>query len=285
MMDGRVAAIRGALDGERLSGTAILAYSAKFASAFYGPFRDAAALGAAVRRPPRLPDGSGQRARGAARGRLLDVAEGADMVMVKPALPYLDVLRRVRETTQVPVAAYQVSGEYAMIEAAAAQGLIDRAWRRARVSDGDPPRRCRPDPDVLRRTGRRVAVVGGAPRRSPSGCDREAGRLIPGGVNVAGAGVPLGRARASAVHRPRRGRLASRTSTATATSTGCMSWGPLIAGHAHPAVVEAIQRTARSRHVVRRADRARGRAGARAVCRRAARSSWCASCPPAPRRR
>jgi porphobilinogen synthase len=125
MMDGRVGAIRGALDGEGLSGTAILAYSAKFASAFYGPFRDAA------HSAPQEGDRRGYQmdpanAREALREVELDIAEGADMVMVKPAMPYLDVLRRVRESTQVPVAAYQVSGEYAMIEAAAAQGLIDR---------------------------------------------------------------------------------------------------------------------------------------------------------------
>jgi porphobilinogen synthase len=125
MMDGRVGAIRGALDNEGLSGTAIMAYSAKFASAFYGPFRDAA------HSAPEEGDRRGYQmdpanAREALREVELDVAEGADMVMVKPAMPYLDVLRRVRESTQVPVAAYQVSGEYAMIEAASAQGLIDR---------------------------------------------------------------------------------------------------------------------------------------------------------------
>jgi porphobilinogen synthase len=125
MMDGRVGAIRGALDNEGLSGTAIMAYSAKFASAFYGPFRDAA------HSAPQEGDRRGYQmdpanAREALREVELDVAEGADMVMVKPAMPYLDVLRRVRESTQVPVAAYQVSGEYAMIEAASAQGLIDR---------------------------------------------------------------------------------------------------------------------------------------------------------------
>jgi len=125
MMDGRVGAIRGALDNEGLCGTAIMAYSAKFASAFYGPFRDAA------HSAPQEGDRRGYQmdpanAREALREVELDVAEGADMVMVKPAMPYLDVLRRVRESTQVPVAAYQVSGEYAMIEAASAQGLIDR---------------------------------------------------------------------------------------------------------------------------------------------------------------
>ena len=105
--------------------TAILAYSAKFASAFYGPFRDAA------HSAPQEGDRRGYQmdpanAREALREVELDIAEGADMVMVKPAMPYLDVLRRVRDSTHVPVAAYQVSGEYAMIEAAAAHGLLDR---------------------------------------------------------------------------------------------------------------------------------------------------------------
>jgi porphobilinogen synthase len=125
MMDGRVAAIRAALDQEGLSGTAIMAYSAKFASAFYGPFRDAA------HSAPQEGDRRGYQmdpanAREALREAALDVSEGADMVMVKPAMPYLDVLWRIRQETMLPVAAYQVSGEYAMIEAAAAQGLIDR---------------------------------------------------------------------------------------------------------------------------------------------------------------
>jgi porphobilinogen synthase len=125
MMDGRVGAIRGALDHEGLSGTAIMAYSAKFASAFYGPFRDAA------HSAPQEGDRRGYQmdpanAREALREAALDVSEGADMVMVKPAMPYLDVLWRIRQETTLPVAAYQVSGEYAMIEAAAAQDLIDR---------------------------------------------------------------------------------------------------------------------------------------------------------------
>jgi porphobilinogen synthase len=124
MMDGRVAAIRASLDGEGFAHTSILAYSAKYASAFYGPFRDAA------HSAPTTGDRRGYQmdpanAREAIREALLDVEEGADMVMVKPALPYLDVLRTLRDQTRVPLAAYQVSGEYAMIAAAAAQGLVD----------------------------------------------------------------------------------------------------------------------------------------------------------------
>ena len=126
MMDGQVAAIRAALDGGGYEQVPVLAYSAKYASAFYGPFRDAAECA------PQFGDRSAYQqdgARSAAEGvreALLDVAEGADAVMVKPAGAYLDVVRAVADAVDVPVAAYQVSGEYAMVEAAAAQGWIDR---------------------------------------------------------------------------------------------------------------------------------------------------------------
>ena len=124
MMDGRVGAIRDALDGEGLSETAILAYSAKFASAFYGPFRDAAGSAPAFgdRRAYQMDPANSSEA---VREALLDAAEGADALMVKPALPYLDVIARVKEETRLPVAAYNVSGEYAMIKAAAAMGAVD----------------------------------------------------------------------------------------------------------------------------------------------------------------
>ncbi len=124
MMDGRVGALRAALDVEGLTDTPILAYSAKFASAFYGPFREAADSTPAFgdRRSYQMDPGN---AREALRETLLDIDEGADMVMVKPALAYLDVLARVREHTQVPVAAYNVSGEYSMVKAAAAAGYLD----------------------------------------------------------------------------------------------------------------------------------------------------------------
>ena len=124
MMDGRVGHLRAALDDHDFSDTPIMAYSAKFASAFYGPFREAA--GSTPQRGDRrgyqMEPGNGDEA---LREVLLDVAEGADIVMVKPALPYLDVIRRVKDRTEMPVAAYNVSGEYAMIKAAAAAGYID----------------------------------------------------------------------------------------------------------------------------------------------------------------
>jgi porphobilinogen synthase len=124
MMDGRIAAIRSELDNEGFSNTPILAYAAKYASAFYGPFREAAESAPAFgdRRSYQMDPSN---AREALLEVELDVEEGADIVMVKPALPYLDVLRRVRETTKVPVAAYSVSGEYAMIKAASENGWLD----------------------------------------------------------------------------------------------------------------------------------------------------------------
>jgi porphobilinogen synthase len=124
MMDGRVGALRAALDEEGLADTPILAYSAKFASAFYGPFREAADSTPAFgdRRGYQMDPANGAEA---LREMRLDVAEGADMVMVKPALPYLDIIRRVRDETDLPVAAYNVSGEYAMVKAAAAAGHLD----------------------------------------------------------------------------------------------------------------------------------------------------------------
>ena len=125
MMDGQVGAIRTALDAAGFPSTAICAYSAKFASAFYGPFREAAECApqfgdrAAYQEDPRSADE-------AVRETLLDLDEGADIVMVKPALAYLDIISRVAAAVPVPVAAYQVSGEYAMVEAAAANGWLDR---------------------------------------------------------------------------------------------------------------------------------------------------------------
>jgi porphobilinogen synthase len=124
MMDGRVGAIRAALDEEGFTEVPILAYSAKFASAFYGPFREAAGSAPAFgdRRGYQMDPGNGREA---LREALLDVEEGADVVMVKPALPYLDVIRRIADATTLPVAAYNVSGEYAMVKAASAAGWLD----------------------------------------------------------------------------------------------------------------------------------------------------------------
>lgn len=125
MMDGRVAAIRSALDREGFKNTPVMAYSAKYASAFYGPFREAADSA------PQFGDRRSYQmdppnAREALKEIAMDIQEGADIVMIKPALAYLDVIARARRMFQVPIAAYQVSGEYSMIEAAARQGWIDR---------------------------------------------------------------------------------------------------------------------------------------------------------------
>ncbi|MDQ6819385.1 MAG: porphobilinogen synthase [Actinomycetota bacterium] len=124
MMDGRVGAVRAALDEEGFGETPILAYSAKFASAFYGPFREAAGSTPAFgdRRSYQMDPANGDEA---VREALLDVEEGADIVMVKPALLYLDLIRRIKDETSMPVAAYNVSGEYAMLKSAAANGQLD----------------------------------------------------------------------------------------------------------------------------------------------------------------
>ncbi|GAA1358182.1 porphobilinogen synthase [Saccharothrix algeriensis] len=124
MMDGQVGFIRAALDEAGCTDTAVLAYSVKYASALYGPFRDAVESQLQGDRKTYQQDPA--NAREALREVELDLAEGADMVMVKPALPYLDVLRAVREVSTVPVAAYQISGEYSMVEAAARNGWIER---------------------------------------------------------------------------------------------------------------------------------------------------------------
>jgi porphobilinogen synthase len=124
MMDGQVGVVRAALDSAGHTDVAVLAYSAKYASAFYGPFREAVSSSLQGDRRSYQQDG-GNVVEGV-REALLDVEEGADIVMVKPALAYLDVVRAVREAVDVPVAAYNISGEYAMIEAAAAHGWIDR---------------------------------------------------------------------------------------------------------------------------------------------------------------
>jgi porphobilinogen synthase len=126
MMDGRIGAIRQALEGAGRVHTRIMAYSAKYASAFYGPFRDAvgsaASLGKGDKKAYQMDPGNSDEA---LREVALDIAEGADMVMVKPGMPYLDIVRRVKDEFRVPTFAYQVSGEYAMLKAAAANGWLD----------------------------------------------------------------------------------------------------------------------------------------------------------------
>jgi len=126
MMDGRIGAIRSALEAKHAIHTKIMAYSAKYASAFYGPFRDAVgsakSLGKSDKKTYQMDPANSDEA---LREVALDIAEGADMVMVKPGLPYLDIVRRVKDQFRMPTFAYQVSGEYAMVKAAAANGWLD----------------------------------------------------------------------------------------------------------------------------------------------------------------
>jgi porphobilinogen synthase len=126
MMDGRIGAIRAALEANGFANTQLLAYAAKYASAFYGPFRDAVGSGARLKGDKLTYQMDPANGDEALREVALDIAEGADMVMVKPGLPYLDIVRRVKDAFHVPTFVYQTSGEYAMIEAAAARGWLDR---------------------------------------------------------------------------------------------------------------------------------------------------------------
>lgn len=126
MMDGRVAAIRAGLEAEGFHDVQIMAYAAKYASAFYGPFRDAVGSGGYLKGDKKTYQMDPANSREALREVAFDIAEGADSVMVKPGMPYLDIIRMVRDRFDMPVFAYQVSGEYAMLEAAAAAGVLDR---------------------------------------------------------------------------------------------------------------------------------------------------------------
>ncbi|MEE9544794.1 MAG: porphobilinogen synthase, partial [Rhodospirillales bacterium] len=125
MMDGRVGAIRDALDEAGFANVLIMSYAAKYASAFYGPFRDAVGSGGVLKGDKKSYQMDPANAEEALREVALDLGEGADMVMVKPGLPYLDVLRRVKDAFGAPTFAYHVSGEYAMLKAAAQQGWLD----------------------------------------------------------------------------------------------------------------------------------------------------------------
>jgi porphobilinogen synthase len=161
MMDGRVGAIRAALDARGLIHTRIMSYAAKYASAFYGPFRDAVGSGGALKGDKKTYQMDPANSDEALREVALDLAEGADMVMVKPGMPYLDIVRRVKDRFAVPTFAYQVSGEYAMISAAAGNGWMDRekammesllAFKRA-GADGVLTYFAVEAAEVLRRTG------------------------------------------------------------------------------------------------------------------------------------
>ena len=126
MMDGRIGAIRSALDAEGFENVQIMSYAAKYASAFYGPFRDAIGTNKTLRGDKRTYQMDPANTDEAIREVALDIAEGADMVMVKPGMPYLDIVRRVKETFGLPTIAYQVSGEYSMLMAAIERGWLDK---------------------------------------------------------------------------------------------------------------------------------------------------------------
>ena len=159
MMDGQVAAIRAGLDAAGHHQTPILAYSAKYASALYGPFRDAVDVTIAGGGDRRAYQQDPRNAREALAEVRADLAEGADMVMVKPALAYLDVIAAVRAEVDVPLAAYHVSGEYAMVKAAAEKGWIDGPAVHGRAPHGHPARRGRHHPHLRRPRRRRPAAV------------------------------------------------------------------------------------------------------------------------------
>ena len=233
MMDGRVGAIR-----EVLPETPIVAYAAKYASAFYGPFRDVAESA------PSFGDRRGYQmdpanVREALRECELDLAEGADVLMVKPALPYLDVIRAVRERFDCPVAAYNVSGEYAMVKAAGAAGHLDERTGGARVADRDQACRRRPRLLLLDEGSRNVAL------RQLSALARRAERLIPGGVNS-----PVRAMRSVGLDEPIFIRSGSGSTIEDVDGNRyvdwVMSWGPLVFGHADEetlaAIAEAAQR-------------------------------------------
>jgi porphobilinogen synthase len=175
MMDGRVAAIRKALDGAGFENTPILAYAAKFASVFYGPFREAAESAPQFgdRRSYQMDPANGREA---LREIELDLEEGADMVMIKPAMPYLDIIRQARDRWLAPIAAYQVSGEFSMIMAAARNGWIDR--ERAMLESLTAIRRAGADITITYFAKQAAALIR-PPARTPGGVQVR----VPGGVN------------------------------------------------------------------------------------------------------
>ena len=161
MMDGRVGAIRAALDAAGFTDVQIMAYAAKYASAFYGPFRDAVGSSKTLTGDKRTYQMDPANSDEALREVALDIAEGADMVMVKPGLPYLDIVRRVKDAFGMPTFAYQVSGEYAMIMAAVQNGWLDRRARHAGKPHRLQARRRRRRADLFRPEGGGEAKGGG----------------------------------------------------------------------------------------------------------------------------
>ena len=226
MMDGRVGAIR-----DQLPETPIVAYSAKYASSFYGPFREAAGSAPSFgdRRGYQMDPGN---VREALRECALDVAEGADVLMVKPALPYLDVIRAVRDRFDLPLAAYNVSGEYAMVKAAAAAGDLDE---RAAALESLV---------AISRAGADVVITYWAKELAP--CCSSHGAVASGAEGdarrreLAGAGDARGRRRRAVLRRPRRRRVPRDDRRPPPARLG-QSWGPLLFGHADPETLAAVE--------------------------------------------
>ena len=245
MMDGQVAAIRQALDGAGFPETAVLAYAAKYASALYGPFRDAVDVTIAGGGDRKAYQQDPANRREALAEVQLDVAEGADMVMVKPAVTYLDVIADVRAAVDVPVAAYHVSGEYSMIRAAAERGWIDGPAVAFEQLDGGEAGRGRLHPHLLRhRPGRRARALTAAPAGDNAAWFERATRVIPGGVDspvrsfasVGGTPFTVVRGEGPWLFDVEGHRYLDFIS----------SYGAVLLGHAHPVVVEAVRTAAGS---------------------------------------
>ena len=250
MMDGRVGAIRQALDERGFENVAIMSYAAKYCSAFYGPFREAAASA------PKFGDRRSHQmdpanALEALREVEQDIEEGADIVMVKPALPYLDVITRVKERFQYPTAAYQVSGEYAMLKAAARNGWIDERRAMLETPDRDPPRGRRHHHHLLRarsRAGARahrrpLTVLEPTSDHEPDSSSRARLELLPGGVDSPVRAFKSVGASPLFIRRAYGARL--RDVDGNEFIDYVMSWGPLIHGHAPRGLVKALAAAAR----------------------------------------
>ena len=270
MMDGRVGAIR-----EALPQTPIIAYAAKYASAFYGPFREVAESA------PAFGDRRGYQmdppnVREALRECALDLEEGADALMVKPALPYLDVIRAVRERFDCPVAAYNVSGEYAMVKAAAAAGHLDEQAARSSRSS----RSSAPAPISCSRTGRRISRDGSDPlcalRPRPA--------ADPGRRQLAGARDAQRRPRRAAVHAQRRGRVHRGRQRQPVRRLGASRGGRCSSVTPTPTRWRRSRRRSRGARPSARRPRARSTWPPRSSTP-SPRSRWCGSSRPGPRPR
>ena len=277
MMDGRVRAIRDALDDVGSESVPVLAYSAKYASAFYGPFREAADS------TPSFGDRRGYQmdpanVREALRECELDIEEGADAIMIKPALPYLDVIRAARESFDVPIGAYNVSGEYAMVKAAAQAGWLDE--RQAALESLTAIKRAGADLIVSYWTkdARAVALTDTQRALPPRA------RADPRRRQLARARDARRRARRAVLRRARRGRIPRRRRRQPLPRLGAVVGAAPLRARG-PGDGRGGARGGAARHDLRRADRGRGRARGGDRRRGARRSRRCGSSRRAPRPR